>query len=409
MLSNHSVKSKCFPLNINYTYSNNVYSESTLLTAGDLELPSVKPGDAATLPLPKHSTSTESVSDVYITISLRLRHQESWAEANHEIAWAQHKLASVEGTTRTTSSQAKLSMTESQSTITVQGAGFQFTFNKARGLLTSWKRGDEELLDTDPTTGGALIVSSWRPTTDNDAPVSLPYWNRFGVDQLTSQLRSFKASSSNDGEFVLSTKSFLTPPVLAWGWECDMVYTISSAGALAVRVESLKPTGTIPEHVPRIGLNLRLRKVFNRTKWYGRGPGETYPDSKSSQRIGVWSAESLDELHTPYDVPQENGNRMDSKWLKIMSQDMQSSGIRMRRLATDDQDDDAFSFAVSKYSPATIQNAEHPFDLHDDNVTFVRLDAKVAGLGTQSCGPPVADDKLVQCKEERFAFELQYI
>lgn len=395
---------------MNILISNINISESTLLAAGDLELPNIKPGHDATLPLPKYNTSTKEDADIYITITLRLRHQESWAEANHEIAWCQHKLASVKATsTQNTTSRAELNVTDSQCSVVVQGSGFQFTFNKARGLLTSWKRGDEEILDIDSTTGGALIVSSWRPTTDNDAPISLPYWHRFGVDQLTSQLRSLKTGTSTEGDFVLTTKSFLTPPVLAWGWECDMAYTISSTGVLTIRVESLKPTGTVPEHVPRIGLNLRLRKVFNRTKWYGRGPGETYPDSKSSQRIGVWSAESLDDLHTPYDVPQENGNRMDSKWLKIMSEQQQASGIRMRRVAIDDQDDDAFSFAVSKYSPTTIQDAKHPFDLQDDNVTFVRLDAKVAGLGTQSCGPPVADDKLVKCEEVRFAFELQHI
>ncbi|CAM3999851.1 hypothetical protein PAAL109150_04390 [Paenibacillus alkaliterrae] len=51
-------------------------------------------------------------------------------------------------------------------------------------------------------------------------------------------------------------------------------------------------------------------------KWYGRGPGESYSDSKEAGRFGVYK-KSVDGLFTPYIYPQENGNRTDVRWVSI--------------------------------------------------------------------------------------------
>lgn len=379
----------------------------SLLASGNLNLPSIPAGQTATVPLPTTKAAKSSEEDVYISISFKLRQKTTWADTDHEVAWHQHKLASKLATSKASSNASgRLSVDVGKVELTVKGDHFSVKFNKARGLLTSWFADGKELLQIDQKTGGALIVSSWRPTTDNDAPVSLPYWHRFGVDQLTSQVRSVQVLPTEAQEFKLRVKSFLTPPVLAWGWECDLVYTVTSAGVLRVEVNSLTPTGTVPDHVPRIGLDLRLQRSFDNVKWYGRGPGESYPDKKSSQRLGIWSAASIDDLQTPYDVPQENGNRMDSQWVKLLSEDQAAVGIRVHQILNEDERSDGFSFAASHYSPKTIQDAKHPFDLHDDGATFVRLDARSAGLGTQSCGPPVAADKLVKCEAVSFGFEL---
>ena len=45
-------------------------------------------------------------------------------------------------------------------------------------------------------------------------------------------------------------------------------------------------------------------------KWQGLGPSKAYPDKRSASRIGVWSIDPVAELQTPYEGPQENGNRI---------------------------------------------------------------------------------------------------
>ena len=51
-------------------------------------------------------------------------------------------------------------------------------------------------------------------------------------------------------------------------------------------------------------------------EWFGRGPGEADPDSRLAARVCRFSA-TVDELQTPYLMPQENGNRTEVRWATL--------------------------------------------------------------------------------------------
>jgi beta-galactosidase len=289
----------------------------------------------------------------------------------------------------------------------VEGQGFSFTFDKARGYLTSWVFNGAKLLEVDPVTHAAIIPTFWRPPTDNDNPLSVPYWKRFGVDSMTSQLRSSVVTPSNDS-VVIKTVTFLSPPVLDWGVEVDSQYTISSNGTLAVAVH-MKPSGFKPDHIPRIGLSLRLpQQHFDAVRWHGLGPGESYPDKRSAQRMGVFM-KSIADLQTPYEVPQENGNRMETRWLGVGS----TQGTPTIRVTAGDEVDWSencernFSWVATKHSVKGVENAKHPCNLVEEEAVLLRLDAAVAGVGTAACGPGVREDFLVKVAEIKFAFTLE--
>jgi len=400
----------------------------------------------------------KSDKELFLTISLVLREETPWAGLGHEVAWFQHLLSKGEGENHTISLQRNPNLLSSsfepsplwvnryltQTVISdfgdyppktaldngeilrtpvrkepggglvfdserpIYSPGFSFTFDEARGYLTRWAVGGIPLLEPDPFTGAAIIPSFWRAPTDNDNPHSLPYWKRFGVDNLTSQLRSFSTFEDSNGVTV-RVVTFLSPPVLAWGFETTTTYTISHPGKLAVDVH-LIPTGSIPTHLPRVGLNLRLPRRFECVKWQGLGPGEAYPDKRSAQRMGVWSVDSIAELQTPYEVPQENGNRMATRWVKVL--EPQGTGIRAVAGESEYWSDNCereFSWAASRHSTRVLQDAKHPCDLVEQNATLLRLDARVAGVGTAACGPGVRKDLLVKVEEMRFSFVLEAV
>lgn len=259
--------------------------------------------------------------------------------------------------------------------------------------MKSWTSKGQALLETDASIGAALYPSFWRPPTDNDVPLSLPYWKRHGVDQLTSQLRSMGLEAPNP-HVVVKVHTFIAPPALAWGWDCEVEYTIRSDGSLRVFVTRLKPSGPFPAHVPRIGLNLRLNKALDKVEWHGRGPGESYPDKRAAQHMGIWAKDSVSEMQTAYDVPQENGNRSGTRWVKLTSHASPALGIRAERVG----EEPYFDFAASHHSTETVQAARHPTDLVDEEATLLKLDARVAGVGTAACGPGVREDLLVKCE-----------
>ncbi|KAM5354748.1 hypothetical protein ACJ41O_001395 [Fusarium nematophilum] len=381
--------------------------KSVLLQAGSVELPSIAAGEKATVSLPLDAQRYGDGSEVYLTVSLTLKHAVSWAEAGHEIAWFQHQLQAPKGLETTSipvnTPSWKFLVWHEDSLLKIADNHFSFVFifDRARGALKSWKANGYGVLQPDPKTGVAITPSFWRPATDNDVPNSLPYWKRFGVDKLESQLRSYSLDMADHEKTIVRAHTFITPPVLNWGWDCEIEYIVHLTGSLEINVTRLSPTGSFPDHVPRIGLNLYGNKILDQVSWFGLGPGESYPDKKSSQRVGIWEGVDIPSLQTPYDVPQENGNREDTRWLTLKSPGV---GIRASRA-----DDALFSFSVSHHSTETIQEARHPTDLVEEDASLFRLDAKVAGVGSGACGPAVREDLMVKTEDYKFKFVLEIV
>lgn len=377
-----------------------------MLKSGALELPDIKAGKKGSIDLRSVISSFKSAQDVYITVSLANRDALPGLPAGHEIAWTQWQLNKATPPPSSALALNRLSspvtVATSGAKLTVSGPHYDFTFDRARGAPVSWSVNGVSLLEADPTTGVAIIPSFWRPATDNDVPDSLPYWQRFGVDVMESQLRSFEVNTSDPNKAVIKAHTFVTPPVLAWGFDAEIVYTVTSTGSLEIDAV-LKPDGAIPKHVPRAGLNLRLSKKLDKVAWYGLGPGESYPDKKTSQRHGIWAAESVRDLQTGYEVPQENANRMETRWVRIG--DAHGAGVK----ASGADGGKLFNWVASNHSIETVHAARHPPDLVEEDATLLRLDHKVAGVGTAACGPGVREDLLVKVEEMKFGFVLESV
>lgn len=379
-----------------------------MLASGKFDITGIKAGEKGEIDVRVPLSKPKSSKEVFMTVSLTIRDETPWAPAGHEVAWTQWQV-SKSSPLATSISLSRVSsainVTSSEASITVSGPNYTITFDRARGAPTSWSVNGVSILEADPTHGVAIVPSFWRPATDNDVADSLPYWQRFGVDVLESQLRSFSVDTSDHDKTTLKSHMFITPPILAWGFECDIEYTVTSTGALSVDVKKCKPTGAMPKHVPRAGLNLRLSKKLDKARWFGLGPGESYPDKKGAQRTGVWSVDSVKDLQTPYEVPQENANRMDTRWVSLTD----AHGAGVKAAATEGIKGGLFSWVASNHSSDTIHSAKHPPDLVEDEATLLRLDYKVAGVGTAACGPGVREDLLVKVEEMNFGFVLESI
>lgn len=363
------------------------------------------------MPLPSQIFSHQSLNETFITISFRLRSATPWADASHEIAWWQHRLGP-----RTFSAPEpsllpchKLQVQESKFAVQVSGSDWSLKFDRARGCLTHWISSGLALLQPDSNTGAAILPSFWRAPTDNDVPVALPYWRRFGLDQMTSQLRSFAVRIIDEADLIeVETQTLLSPPILAWGYNVQSTYTIFSNGKLNVKT-CLRPAGSQPESLPRAGLNVNLPRKFDQARWFGPGPVESYPDKRSSQRVGIWS-KTISELQTSYEVPQENGNRMETRWLEITN--LQGIGIKVTGELSSGMNESAertFQWTAGRYTAAALEEARHPCDLVEEDATLLKLDAEVAGVGTAACGPGVKDEFQVKCRETKFSFTLEKI
>ncbi len=141
--------------------------------------------------------------------------------------------------------------------------------------------------------------------------------------------------------------------------------------------------------------------AFDQVSWYGRGPFETYPDRKSSARVGLYSG-SVDEQHFPYIMAQENGNKTDVRWVAVTNTD----GLGLLAIS-----DSVFSVNVHNYTDAALLAAKKPgTPLVKDSVTVVNLDLKQMGLGgDDSWSPRVHAPYQIPAQVYSYSFRLKPI
>lgn len=339
--------------------------------------------------------------EVWLTVSFQEKGITPWAPSGHEVAWFQHPLKSLPMSLRSFP-KAPIEFESTRSAYTIYGSGFSLSLSRSTGNLTSWVVNNYQLLDPGTKAEMAISPGFWRPPTDNDMPRALGEWRRYGLDHIRTHLRKMSLSRINTTNLKVVSEAWLAPPTLAWGFLATITYTITGDGSFTVSVR-LDPKGAMPADLPRMGLDLRLVDALDNAKWFGLGPGESYPDKKCSQKHGIYKA-TTEQLHTPYEVPQEGGNRCETRWLKLI--DNRGWGIEVVRnsLQTVKDRSDCFQWSASRYSAEEIEAAKHPCDLVPGKTVLVRIDAETSGVGTGACGPSTLPKYLVGCEKREFQF-----
>ncbi|KAL3463530.1 glycosyl hydrolases family 2, TIM barrel domain-containing protein [Aspergillus heterothallicus] len=381
--------------------------ESKTIDAGALDLPEIKAGQTGQVKFPRSFFYKKTPgTETWLTVTFSTKHSSAWSEAGYEIAWFQHRLDFADiAAAPSLKVGFPVTTKETKSHYIITGTDFSFTFSRTTGNLTSWLAQGRKLLAE--TVNGTLTPGFWRPPTDNDIPYDLGEWRRYGLDTLTSSLRSINLTQLDASTIEIKTTSFISPPILAWGYETATTYRITGEGALSVHTK-LKPTGSKPKDVPRVGLDLILDDNLDTAAWFGLGPGEAYADKKRSQKTGVYKATTA-ELHTPYEVPQEGGNRMETRWLRVG--DGRGWGVKVTRESSspDGSEDTLFDWVATRYSAEAFEKAKHANELVAEKQVRVRLDVQTCGVGTGACGPITLDKYRVPCEEREFGFRLESV
>ena len=162
---------------------------------------------------------------------------------------------------------------------------------------------------------------------------------------------------------------------------------------------AVEPQGEWPETIPRLGLRLALPGTLTSVDWIGLGPGEAYADSDEGVRYGRWQAD-VEQLSTPYVRPQENGQRMNVRRVRLS--DLAGRGLEITG-------EPSFGLTARPWSTAALDAARHTADLVPDGLTWVHLDHAQHGLGSHSCGPDVAERHRLRSEPARFGFTFRRI
>ena len=279
--------------------------------------------------------------------------------------------------------KAKGSLQEKGDEIIAEGAGFRYVFSRHYGAFTSLSVGGKEQL------AGMPKLSACRAPTDNDRNIrfrwlQLDEWQGENLDK--SFVKIYDCYVEDNAILVKGALSGISrAPLLRFTQRIE----ISADGKIAVSLQ-----GTVRKDaiwLPRLGYEWELPGDVTDFTYYGNGPAESYRDLCHAGFVGLHTS-SADAEYVHYVRPQEHGNHTSTKMLRIGELEFTAEDMEVN---------------VSRYSTAALLKAEHTDELVSDGKTHLRIDYKVSGLGSHSCGPSLEKKYRLDEKEIAFRFAIR--
>lgn len=195
--------------------------------------------------------------------------------------------------------------TIAQVATTAKKAKVEFEVNAESGIIEKYKvNGVDYIAD-----GFGLRPNYWRAPIDNDygngAPARWQAWKVYGKECKPAEVTDQMVGENRVVKVVYNLEDL--------GCSNVVTYTIEPSGIITVEAQMSEASF---KEAPRYGVRWRMPQEFANVRFYGRGPWENYCDRKDGAQFAIYSC-TVDDMYVPYVRPQENGHRVDTRWLEI--------------------------------------------------------------------------------------------
>ena len=370
---------------------------------GDIGRLDLAPGGMKVLTLPVGRPSLRPGAEYFLRVSFCQGRDTLYARKGHELAWEQMAVPfkSPEAAKKEATDLPDLKLEETGDRVAVQTGGFRAVFSRREGGLVGLSYGKRTIVAETGATANGPRLDIFRAPTDNDVWLAKPFADS-GLSRLHPLVKKFEVRTREARniavEIVVEHIGFKGA-----GLRHSCLYTISADGGILLD-NTFEPIGSLPP-LYRLGLKMTVSGDLETLTWFGRGPGESYPDRKSSCEVGLWSGRVSDQF-TEYVRPQENGNKEDVRWLALT--DAAGAGLLVEGL-------DHLAASASHFTAQDLDSSRHKIR---QPKRFVRLsprpdiilclDQAQMGLGGASCGPPpLAKYTLTLAEPRRFRLLLR--
>lgn len=272
----------------------------------------------------------------------------------HEAAFQQILLRPGQGAAPAEGKPAAISTQGEYALIT--GEGFQYRFNLHYGYLETL--GD--LLKS------PMRLTVWKAPNDNDRYIQKK-WYEEKYDHVHNKVYSREVRGN-----VITVKAALAPVSRTPIFRYEVKYAFFADGRIDVALQGAFAQART--FLPRLGFAFKTgEKNF---RYFGFGPYESYIDMHHGSWMGLFES-SAEKEYVPYRKPQEHGSHYGTRYAGLGDYEFTS--------------EQGFSLNVSEYDPEELTRKAHDYELQKDACTNVRIDYKVSGLGSNSCGPELRD------------------
>lgn len=331
-------------------------------------------------------------SEYYAVVEFRLAVDKPWAQKGYVQMSEQLpvKAAAAPTATPATTGEA-LNMNRTDASTSVYGRDFQLSVDNRTGVITRLVYGGTDIVEAN----GGPQLDALRAPVDNDNWF-YTQWYQNGLHNLRNRVTDFQTAENADGSISLTyniTTQGLHRGTIRGGssgrytieqgtemtpadfhFTTAQVYTIYKDGTIELQASIIQSDPNVI--LPRIGYALRMPTAMSQYTYYGRGPLNNYNDRCTGSYVGLYR-QTVKEQFVPFPKPQSMGNREDVRWCALTN----SEGRGAQFISTT-----RMSASALPYSAMQLTMAPHPCDLPVSDATYLHLDAKVTGLGGNSCG-----------------------
>lgn len=318
------------------------------------------------LPVPVETAPGEYT----VTVSFHLKEEKIWAKAGHEVAFGQFV---YEVEKKVCECKKPLTVINSPHYLGVKGDNFEVLFSIIYGGLVSYKYAGREMIEAIPR------PNFWRAPNDNDNgnmmqaryaqwKIASLYVTHKAVGQELFAVKPPAIEVTDTSVSIGFVYNMPTTPVSS----CNLKYTIYGDGSVRTDLtyDPVKELGDMPE----FGMMFKINADYNRVKWYGLGPEETYADRKMGAKLGIYENLVKDNM-AGYLVPQECGNKEGIRYAEVT--DRKGRGMRFEVT----KENGPMCFSALPYTPHELENAMHEYELPEVHYTVIRAAKAQMGIG----------------------------
>ncbi|MRI82071.1 glycoside hydrolase family 2 [Aerococcaceae bacterium DSM 109653] len=348
--------------------------ETKLITDFD-----IAPQAEATLTLDAPATIKEALGSVRFVTSIANDPDYD----GHELGFDQVILKEYESDLIPVPSVKAIQVTETLADFVVTIGLDVVKFSKRNGAISQITRNERDLL----VSPGEWTI--WRAPIDNDRNIKKE-WYAANYDRAQTRVHEFDYVENAEAH-IFTFRGVINSVARQEIIKFEIKWFVNQNGSIYLDMDAEK--NPLMPFLPRFALHLPMISQMDKVSYYGNGPYESYQDKHYASYLGTFEGR-VSDFYEPYVTPQENGSHNFVKDLMLSSE--------KERLGFTSEI--PFSFNVSNYSTKQLTDVMHRDLLEIEDVTYLHLDVKQSGLGSNACGPVLHED--FQFNDPQFTFDL---
>ncbi|MGC1633067.1 MAG: glycoside hydrolase family 2 TIM barrel-domain containing protein [Gelidibacter sp.] len=348
----------------NYKLNWEVIANGEVVESGTINALDMAPQAKKAVKIP-FKTQLKNDVEYFLNVSAVLIADEPLLKAGHRLAYEQFQLQ--EGTIQTPEKAKEPVVYKTKGdVITVTGKDFELVFNQKSGTLTDYNFKNKSLLNHGPE------VNFWRAPTDNDYGAGTQKRYKVWKDAGTSSPVTTSVKQLSKSELQITFTRVL------FNGDANLVetYVVDGNGAVKVTNDLKAIKGEYPDFY-KFGNKLVLPETYKNITFYGKGPFEAYTDRQHAAKVGLYK-QTIAEQYFAYLRPQENGNKLETRWVSITKDD--GSGIKF--LSETPFSVSALNFKEEDLHSGDERGQEHAGEIDPRKEVFVNIDGFQQGLGS---------------------------